>query len=189
MRNHIEKIIAGLDAGNKTWDDIGTIDKIINADSVVGALLSVINLFLLKTNITIERDQLMLIFEDKADIGLCIISLLQDTKVELENKQGSAIIHVRERDGKYKLYCNVFVSYIGKESSKQTGEAGHFIIGFPVIETSAINIDGLHFYEQDTEVNFAKNWSLVKHRDEPPPLIETYRGQDRKLHVKFVEDY
>jgi len=189
IRSHIKKIIDALDAGNKTWDNVGKVDKLINGDSVVGALVSIINLFILKTNSTIERDQLIQIFHDKSNISLCIISLLQDIVVELENKKDLAILHVRERDGTYRLYCNVFVSLDGRVSNIQSGRPGYFTIGFPVIITSAKNIDGLHFYEQDTEVNFAKDWSAIKHRDEPPPLIETYRGEDKKLHVKFVEDF
>jgi len=188
IRKHLGKMTSILNEGkNSNLSDFGTVDTVINCDSVVAAMLAFIFIYISKYGDDFKREQLNSVFEDKADMSLCIISLLQDTIIKLDKNQGVAILHVLDHEGQYRLYCRVLGSSIESESRKRTGGSGHLILGFPVIVTNAKNIDNLQFNDQNEEETINKDLSFVQYNNKPPRLIETYRGEDDNLHVKFVD--
>lgn len=172
IRNHTEKIACALNNGNKAWSEVSKVDGYITEDSIFLAMLATIFFFLSKYDKDLSREQFSPIFEDKSDIGLCIISLLQDTTFQLKHDHGNAILMVLEYEGNYRLYCSVSRSTVDKDSEERTGGSGHINFGFPVIVTTAKNIDNLRFSEQN---------------DKSHDLIEAYRGEDNKMHVRFVD--
>jgi len=171
IRRHVEKIAATLEeGGNRPFSDVSAVGRVLNGDAIVAAMLSTIFLYLSTYDKDFDRDQLLPVFEDKADISLCIISLLQDSTIALKQGHGHALLHVLDHEGQYRLYCQVLGSSIERDARARTGGTGRLILGFPAILTNARNIDGLCFNQSD----------------EIPKLIETYRGDDGRLHARFV---
>jgi hypothetical protein len=175
IRRHIKKMAQGLNQNqeNVSPADFMKVDTVITEDSIVSAMLASIYLYISKYDSTYTREQLNPVFEDKANVGLCVISLLQDTIIKLSEDKGIAILHVMDHEGQYRLNCRVLGSSIDKDSREMTRGVGHVSIGFPVVVTNAKNIDNLKFNLCSKKL---------------PPLIETYRGEDKNLHVRFIED-
>jgi len=189
IRKHVDKMAKAFDKNEErvSLSDLAKVDKVITGDSIVGAMLASIFLYISKYDSSISREQLNSVFEDKADISLCVISLLQDTIIKLDKNQGLAILHVLDYEGQYRLYCRVLGSSIERDARERTGGSGHIIIGFPVIVTNARNIDNLEFSEHNEEVHLNREFSFIKYDKKLPPIIETYRGEDKNLHVRFVD--
>lgn len=173
IRAHIEKIQNVLnEGGDADYYEATKVERIINGDSIVVAMLSAIFLYLNTYDKKFDREKLNPVFEDKANISLCIISLLQDTTVTLKQNTGVSILQILSHEGNYRLYCRVFNSSIQREAQERTGGAGKLIFGFPVIVTSAENIDNLQFNENDEGM---------------PKVIETYRDDNNNLHARFID--
>jgi len=173
IREHIEKIVSGLEeGGDRKLSDIMSVEQVISGDSIVAAMLASIYLYLSTYDKEFDTEKLEPVFEDKADISLCIISLLQDTAITLKKDNGIALLQILVHEGNYRLYCRALNNPIERGARERTGGKGKFVIGFPVVVTSAKCEDALSF-EENT--------------DELPRLVETYRDKKNKLHVKFVD--
>ncbi len=112
-----------------------------------------------------NKDSLTPVFEDSSDIGLCIISLLQDTFITLKKEHGYAILHILDYEGNFRLYYRVVGSTIEKKAQERTGGTGRILLGFPLIETYAENKDKIKLNPE------AKT----------PDIIETYRDSNAEL--------
>lgn len=173
IRNHVDKIQTVLNKGGEAdFSEATAVERVINGDSIVAAMLASIFLYLTTYDKEFDKEKLAPVFEDKADISLCIISLLQDTAVTLKNRTGVSLLHVLPHEGKYRLYCRVLNSSIQRESRERTGGTGSFVLGFPVVVTNAKNIDELQFNEN---------------ADELSRIIETYRDTNGTLHARFID--
>ena len=173
IRSHIEKIQNVLnEGGNVNYSEATAVERVISGDSIVAAMLGTIFLYLATYEKEFDQKMLAPVFEDKADISLCIISLLQDTAITLENQTGVSLLHVLAYEGKYRLYCRVLNSSIQREARERTGGTGSLILGFPVVVTNAEDIDNLQFNESS---------------DQLPKIIETYRDKNGTLHTRFVD--
>ncbi len=173
IRNHIEKIQNVLnEGGNVNFSEATAVERVISGDSIVAAMLSTIFLYLSTYENEFDQKKLIPVSEDKADISLCIISLLQDAAITLKNKTGVSLLHVLAFDGKYRLYCRVLNSSIEREARERTGGTGSVIFGFPVVVTNAEDIDNLQFNENS---------------DQLPKIIETYRDKNGILHARHVD--
>src|SRR5690606_11519340 len=134
-----------------------------------------------------DKDKLNSILEVQSDIGLCIISLLQDTLIKVTSDRGFAILHVLDYKGCYRLYCKVINSSVEKVAKITFGNQSGIIFGFPVIETNARNIDDLHFDEHDGEVYLNEDLSFLRYR-KSSSLIEIYRIEgDSSLHTRIIK--
>lgn len=189
IRSHVDKMATALRNNEEKigLSEFSSVDKVISGDAIVCAMLASIFLYISKYDSTFNRDHLNSVFEDKEDISLCIISLLQDTTIRLKD-HGTAILHVMDYEGQYRLYCKVLRSTVDRDAKERTGGEGHIIVGFPVMLTNAKNIDNLKFYDHNGEVFINKDLSFLRDSEKISPLIETYRSDiDGKLHVKFID--
>jgi hypothetical protein len=182
IRSRIEKIAYALDhGGDEQLSEVTKVKDFINSDAIVGAMLAMAFNYLVSFKQNLSKDDLIPAWERKNDIALCIISLLQDATIKLENKGGRAFLHVVSYEGHYRLYCSVFGSRVDQDAKTRTGGTGQIIIGFPVIVTYSPDIDGVL-------PEIISNWESLQKNIKPPPIIETFRGSDTLLHVRLIVD-
>lgn len=174
LEQNIRRYVRTLDAAFNEGGEkpVPQIDRVASGDGIVAAMLATIFFYLDAFDKKFDRNQLTPVFEDKADIGLCIISLLQDTIITLDDDKGKAHLRVLDHEGKFRLYCSILDSPIDRSARARTGGSGHVMISFPVIETNARNIDNLSFDAQG----------------QVPSLIETFRADDGCLHARILSN-
>lgn len=172
VRNHVKNLHT---KPNLTSDKFAKlpIARVLNADDIVLAL-AVVSAFVLdrldKQNQTIQKE---IIEERRPDIGLCIMSLLQDSFICLK-EGGYGVLQLMPYEGKYRLYCQVHQSIIEREAKDRTGGKGKLILGAPVMISSAKCIDPA-ILSCDHEVF-------------PFQIFETFRDKKLCLQVRAVED-
>lgn len=184
IRSHIDRITtAYINEGISGFAKLAKNHKIITDESLVNVMLASIYLYISKFEDSISIDQLEAINKDKANIGLCIISLLQDTIIKLDKNQGFAILHIIDYEGLYRLYCRIIL----KDARDRFGTE-RIMLEFPLIVTNARNIDNLQFPDHNKEAWVSKEFSYAI-RDSPdsPAIVETFRGNDKDLHVRFID--
>ncbi len=142
----------------------------LSGDEVVDGLLSTVSLYLSLYESRFHKDQLLPVFEDKADISLCIISILQNLPFVYFAQNWRAILYVKDNDYFYGLYCKVHNPPASGSTEKQAHGSRRVSLSFPIMDTAAPNLNGIYFDDR-----FAI-----------PPPIETYRAGDDRIHVRFL---
>lgn len=145
--------------------------NVINADALVSALIGISYLGLSSEDKTISSDFFLPVAAHKNDVALCILSILQDSIIELDEDEGYAILHVMPFEGKYRLYCTIIGSRIERESRERTGGTGRFFMGFPVIVSDALCVDDI---SSGDPVGI-------------PQVVETFRDSENRLRVRVVK--
>ncbi|MEL7669388.1 hypothetical protein [Methanobacterium sp.] len=148
------------------------IESYMDADSFVWGMAAMVALYLLKFNSKFDTNAIYQIFhEQKDDIALTIMSLLQDTIIIFKKNLGQGILFFYSHEGKYRLYCKLNESIIEETIKyKLNSTKGKLFFGFPVVVSKIDNRDGIifddSFYTQ---------------------LIETYRDSEGLLRVREIE--
>lgn len=145
--------------------------NVINTDTLVSALIGIAYLGLSSENKTISSDYFSPVAANKDDVALCILSILQDSIIELDENEGYAILHVMPYEGKYRLYCTIINSRIEREFRERTGGTGRFFMGFPVIVSDALCVDDI---PSGDPVGL-------------PQIVETFRDSENRLRVRVVK--
>lgn len=161
------------------WAQFSSAQDVISGDELAAGLLGMAFLVLSVGSPDLDRRPLQRAFERKRDIALCIISILQDSIVELKSGAGQALLHIVSFEGRYRLYCQVLGSTLEQQARLKTGGSGHLILAFPVVATEAEDID--HVLPQLSEES-----PLFDGPPGPPPVVETYRAPDGLLHVRLL---
>ncbi|MBN1942339.1 MAG: hypothetical protein JW849_03495 [Phycisphaerae bacterium] len=144
---------------------------VLNANRLVLALACISKFALgdLKSKTHIKE-----LHERQSEIALCILSMLQDCSIRLEDEEGFGVLQLMPHEGKYRVYCQLIQSKIEQEARARTGGTGKFVLGFPVMISDAECIDPV-ILSYDHEVF-------------PPPIFETFRDENSLLQVRVVEN-
>lgn len=181
IREKAEEIAQAFDSADESRLKSAMIfEPLISLDRVVAGMLSTSLLFLLQRNSGLPSDFLNPAFERRDEIGLCILSLLQDSIIRLKRENGVALLHILSYEGRYRLYCAILGSKVEADARKRTGGTGSLVLGFPVIDTSIQNIDGVLADRKSAD-------GLEIGSSEMPPLIETFREASGRLAVREVQ--
>ena len=177
VRAHVEGLADALAKGDsEKWAKVSSVRNVIHGDELVAGMLGMTYLSLSPHDANPDTRGLERAFGRKSDIALCIISILQDSIIELKDGSGHALLHMVSFDGRYRLYYQVLNSKVEQDARARTGGTGRLILGFPVVVTNAEDID--HILPQLSEA------SPMLDDPVPPPVIETYRALDGVLHVR-----
>lgn len=143
----------------------------INADKVVNAMLAFAYFVLSSGDKSITQEYILDVFKYKDDIALCLLSLLQDSKIDLKEDEGAAILFILPFEGRYRLYCQVLNSRIEREARERTSGTGTLILAFPVMFSFTPCIDDIP--------------------SEPPQgipkVFETFRDAENKLRMRAIQ--
>jgi hypothetical protein len=182
IKTHAEKIADAIaKGGDEVASEILAVEHIIHGDTIVAGMLGFAFRYLSSFKKDIQRDSLLPAWERRNDIALCIISILQDATIRLKNEKWSAHLHVVSYEGYYRLYCSILGSRVDQDARARTGGTGHVVIGFPVIVTGALDIDGV--LPKATGL-----LSILPDVTQLHPIVETYRRPDGSLHVRAIEN-
>lgn len=107
-----------------------------SSDAIVSSLVGMIYFYGSKSDtdflINIEE-----VIKRKDDIALCILSLLQDTVIDLDN-ECKAFLYLECYEGKYILSCSILNSQTQRDARERTGGEGSVVFNFPIIKTNAV---------------------------------------------------
>lgn len=142
----------------------------INADKIVNAMLAFAYVVLYCGDKSITREYISDVFKYKDDIALCLLSLLQDSTIDLDD-EGAALLFILPFERKYRLYCQVLNSRIEREARERTKGTGMLILSFPVMLSSAPCIDNIP----------------SKPPQGPPNVFETFRDVENKLRMRAIQ--
>ena len=180
IRDQAESLADAIARGqHEPLSEWGVVDP-VGGEQVVGAMLGVAWMYLRGFDPTPSQDTVNPLLEWQHEIALCMISLLQDSFIELESKKGIASLHVVSHEGFYRLYCRLYGSKINAEAQARMGGSGQVIVEFPVIITGAPDIDGVL-------PPTTSEWHELPAAPPDPPIIEAYRANDGRLHVRIIE--
>lgn len=180
IRQKAEEIAFAINSGDEDkFKAAMSFVPIVNIEQVVAGMLGTAALFLIKGLPDFSKNYLTAAFERREEIGLCILSLLQDTTIQLNDNAGRVIMNIISYDGRYRLYCRILGSRAQTDARIRAGGNGRLILGFPVIETSIKNLDGVLTDKTGSHSYEVEEQGL-------PPLIETYRNTEGRLAVREV---
>lgn len=173
VRDHALKLRANLD---KTLEDFSEIpvNAVLDADMIATSLIFVAFQAIRSSDHTLNQECFFpLIHEQRTEIALCILSLLQDATIKLKDDEGFGFLHLMQHNGFYRLYCRLLNSRIELDARKSTGGSGRFVLGFPVMLSSARCLDTSIFPESITTTL--------------PPIYETYRDTAYNLQLRSIK--
>lgn len=179
IRAHAEKMADAFQLGGERWQAVTANRKTIHGGEIVNGLQLVLSLYL-HTHGRLRLEKVVDAFRTHLDdLSLCIISILQDSVIQLNDNRGQAILNLVTHDQYYWLYCQVFGSRAETDARARTGGTGRFVLGFPVIVTNAKDHDHVLAEAPDgvTVDDIAQ-----------PDIVETYRGVDGRLCLRLAED-
>lgn len=171
VRNYAKKLHESLLA-SRTADgsqSVPLVEEFINAKNVAMALLALAYWVLSAGDKSITCEYVLDAFKHCDDIALCLMSLLQDSIIELDNKkEGYAILYILPFEGRYRLYCRVIGSRIDLDARERG--ARKVILQWPVIESSSPCIDDLPSHPLQGL----------------PHVFETFRDSENKLRMRKI---
>lgn len=180
IRERSERMADALTSGDQShWEKVTKVPPVGDMGSIVEGLLGTSFLFLRQFEKTLSPSLFLLARRKKIELAFCIISLLQDSIIELKDDCGVAILHILVHEGYFRLYCRVHGSRIETEAMRRTDGSGRIAIGFPVLVTRARDVDQILPQCTPGLGPMEDHFSL-------PPLIETYRNADGRLRVRIV---
>jgi hypothetical protein len=171
IRAYMQKLYANIHTLNFSQFEKLPVEDVLTGDSIVAALLATIHLSMSTYDGAFKPEAMEPVLVNRDDIALCVISLLQDSTIELKEDEGNAMLHVLTHEHKYHLYCRVLNSLIQREARERTGGTGIVFFNFPVIITNAKCTDS----------------DELSAGPDLPKIIEVHRIQNGLLRVKIIE--
>jgi hypothetical protein len=182
IREQAQRLADALSANDdEAWRLANETYRVSTDRTITELLLCNALLLLQKYDSAITLDSLAPAFMRHAEIGLCVISLLQDSLIELKQDSGYALLSLMKHEGKLRLYCTLRKSKIQKSLSAQHKKPVKISYGFPVIATSASDIDGI--------LNEAPTFLTTSGNTWPSILVETYRDADNALRIRPISSF
>jgi hypothetical protein len=178
IRQQAERMADALSSSDESlWQQASKIQPAADIDRVVTGMLSAAFLVLLIFDKSLSKDFLLKAYTKKAEISLCIISLLQDSTIKLKNDHGYAVLHIIAYRGFFRLYCKIHESKLHKETRARSGGTAKLAIGFPVLITSSIDSD---YVLAQSAPDVVTGPNALR----PPVIYETFRAPSGKLCVR-----
>lgn len=175
IREHAERMADALASGDELlWQGVSKVKPAGNIDQIITGMLSAAFLLLSSFDKSLNNDLLKRVYIKKTEISLCIISLLQDSIINLKGDRGHAILNILTFRGFFRLYCSIHDSRIHKEAKARTSGTGRLAIGFPVLVTDAIDSD--HILPHSAP-DFVMGSNIFK----APTVFETFRAPSGRL--------
>lgn len=170
VRRHVRRLHESLESS--TIEDFQRIpvDGVLNANQMVLSLVAIAYFCLSSTDKSIGIDYFREVQERQSEIALCIISLLQDSFIELKEEEGYAALQLYPYNGLYRVYCRVLKSKMEREAQVRTGGKGRIVLGFPVVIGAAACTAAEELDVADNEFPF--------------PIFETYRDSELTLKLR-----
>ncbi|MGB4062827.1 MAG: hypothetical protein WBK19_03260 [Azonexus sp.] len=171
VRNHVQRLHAALETSTLEEFQNIPVENVINANALVLALGGLAFFCFSSTDKDISNEFVSPLIERQSEIALCILSLLQDSIIELKDEEGFAALQLYPYEGTYHVYCRVINSRIEREAKSRTDGQGRVILGFPVMVSAAkslLSADDLGIEDS----NF------------PFPIFETYRDEQGNLALR-----
>jgi hypothetical protein len=185
IREQAERMADALASGDeRRWQEVTAVPLVANMETIVSGLLGTAFLFLTSFDKALTSTYLEPAYRRRDEIALCIISLLQDSVIQLKDNCGVAVLHVLTHDGLFRLYCRIHGSRIETDARSRTQGTGRVVIGFPVLVTMAPDTDRIlpSYTSGFTQEISDRTTSFT-----PPPVIETYRDASGKLCVRLID--
>lgn len=170
VRRHVQRLHNSLDSAGVEQPQSISVDGVLNANAMVPTLASIAYLCLSSTDETIDIGYFREVKERESEIVLCIMSLLQDSYIDLKEEEGYAVLQLYPYNGHHRVYCRVLNSKIEREAIERIGGNGQLVLGFPVVIGTAP-------CTTSDELNIANI-------DLPSPIFETYRDSELTLKLR-----
>ena len=177
---HADKIASALRNPNENGQISIFLQEGVSANQIVHGLFITLGVFLRRFDLYGEDTIVDAFVKHGDDIALCIISILQDSRIRLMDNKGWAILYIAVFENRYGLYCRLHEFKIELPGVEGAIKPDPQILRFPVILTGAKDTDHVL-------LDAATDEAQLKGISEPK-LIETCRGEDRKLHVRLCEE-
>jgi hypothetical protein len=172
VRAHVEKLHTHLDMRSDDFSKI-PMSGVLNANKFVLALAGISSFALDNLDPRTGPTKVKELMERQSEIALCIMSLLQESIIQLKEGAGFGVLQLIPHEGKYRIYCRVLNSKIEQEAKARTGGSGTLVLGFPVMISDMKCVDPVILH--------------CNHTAFPQPIFETYRDKNLLLQLRITE--
>jgi len=170
VRRHVRHLRESLESSTVDQFQRIPIDGVLNANAMVLSIVGIAYFCLSSNDASIGIDYFREVHERQSEVAQCIMSLLQDSFIELKEEEGYAALQLYPHNGQYRIYCRVLKSKIEGEAQERTGGNGRIVLGFPVVIGAATCTASEELDIADDEFPF--------------PIFETYRDSDLILKLR-----
>lgn len=172
VRAHVDKLHTHLDMRPDDFSKI-PVSGVLKANKFVLALAGIASFALGNLDPKTGPTKVQELQERQSEIALCIMSLLQDSVIQLKEGAGFGVLQLMPYEGKYRIYCRVLNSKIEQEAKARTGGSGTLVLGFPVMISDMECVDPIILH--------------CNHTAFPQPIFETYRDENLLMQLRIME--